>query len=159
MRKPILVVLCLWVFGMTAMAQTKFETKWHCSKATAEHKFDVGDEAGHTYELAQGNCNATASGKNFAEKGGVYTEFDDIKAASIKNHGTFVATMDNGDKIFYKYEGSAPADMKKPASNKWTIEGGTGKQKGIKGSGGCTGMRNADGSSDYSCSGSYSMAK
>jgi len=157
MRKPLLVALCLLVLGMTAMAQNKIETKWHCAKATTEHKIDVGDEAGHNYSIAQGTCNATASAKGFAEKSGMYTEFLENRQASSTNHGRFTVAMDNGDKVFYAYEGMVPSDKK--ATNRWRIESGTGKQKGIKGAGTCTGTMNQDGSSDWTCTGTYSMAK
>jgi hypothetical protein len=65
--------------------------------------------------------------------------------------------MDNGDMAHYTYEGSGPTDITKPATNKWKILGGTGKHKGMKGSGSCSGTRNQDGSSDWTCTGTYSM--
>ena len=158
MRKRLLVVFCLLAFGSAAMAQ-KVETKWHCTKPAAEHKFDVGDVADHSYAIFQGTCNATASDPGFAEKTGAWTEFQEIWKASFTNHGRFNVTMDNGDKLYYTYEGSGPTDTKKPASNKWKILSGTGKQKGIKGAGTCAGTRNDDGSSDWACTGTYSMGK
>jgi len=74
-------------------------------------------------------------------------------------HGHFNVTMDNGDKVFYTYEGTAPADMAKPVSNRWKIVNGTGKYKGIKGSGSCSGMRQKDMTVDYTCAGTYSIGK
>jgi len=77
----------------------------------------------------------------------------------MSGHGRFNVTMDNGDKVYYTYETTAPTDITKPASNKWTIHSGTGKDKGIKGSGTCSGKRNADESSDWACTGTHSMGK
>jgi len=155
MRKLMLVVLCLLGFASVAMAQNKIETKWHCSKAAAAHKFDVGDMPDHSYQIAQGTCTATSSGSG--EKSGAYTEFQELWKASFTNHGRFNVTMDNGDMVYYTYEGSGSTDIKKPASNKWKIVNGSGKQKGIKGSGTCSGKQNEDGSSDWACTGTSSM--
>jgi hypothetical protein len=154
MRTLLLVGFCLLAFGSAAMAE-KIDTKWHCVTPTANHKFDVGDEPDHNYAIAQGGCTATTTVSG--EKSGAYTEFQEVWKASYTNHGRFNVTMDNGDMVYYTYEGSGPADISKPAMNKWKILSGTGKHKGMKGSGGCTGTRSADGSSDWTCTGTYSM--
>ena len=157
MRKVLLVVAPILLFGSAAMAQSKIDTKWHCSKPSAQQKMDVGDMPDHSYAIAQGACNATSSGEGFAEKNGSYTEFQDIGKASTSVHGHFMVTMDNGDKVHYSYIGTASADATKPMSNKWTIVSGTGKEKGIKGSGTCSGKAGADDSSDWTCTGTYTM--
>lgn len=157
MRKLLLVALVLLVSVSVGMAQGKVDTKWHCSKPTAEHKLDVGDAPDHSYSIAQGICNATSSDSGFKEKTGAYTEFQEAWKASFNNHGRFNVTMENGDKVYYTYEGSAPTDIAKPASNKWKILSGTGKSKGTKGSGTCSGTRTADGDSDWECTGTVSM--
>jgi hypothetical protein len=153
-RERLLVAFCLLVFGSAAMAQ-KVDTKWHCANPTANHTLAVGDEPDHSYVLGQGACTATASGTG--EKSGAYTEFQELWKASFTNHGRFNVTMDNGDMAYYTYEGSGPTDITKPAINKWKILSGTGTHKGIKGSGSCSGTRHADGSSDWACTGTYSM--
>jgi hypothetical protein len=159
MRRLVFVVSSLLLFASAAMAQGKIETKWHCLKPATEQKLDVGDMPDHTYSIMQGTCNATASDSGFAEKTGQYTEFEETWKASMSGHGRYNVTMGNGDKVYYTYETSAPTDVTKPASNKWKIVSGTGKYKGIKGSGTCSGKRNADGSSDWHCTGTYSMGK
>ena len=98
-----------------------------------------------------------ASASSSGEKSGAYTEFQELRKESFTNHGRFDATMDNGDMAYYSYEGSGPTDISKPVSNKWKIVGGTGKHKGMKGSGSCSGTRHEDGSSDWACTGTYSM--
>jgi hypothetical protein len=159
MRKLLLVTLCLLVSGSAAMAQNKVDTKWHCLKQSADHKFDVGDVPDHSYMILQGTCNATSSDTGFAEKTGDYTEFREIWKASMSLHGRFNVTMDNKDKVYYTYESSVSTDITKLGSNKWKILSGTGKYKGIKGSGTCSGKYNADGSSDFGCTGTYSIGK
>ena len=160
MRKLLFVVFSLLVFGSAAMAQSKVDTKWHCPNQSTNHKFDVGDEPDHSYVIFQGTCDATSSDSGFAEKKGDYTEFREMWKESMNVHGRFNVTMDNGDKVYYTYERSASTDITKPITGqKWKILSGTGKYKGIKGSGTCSGKLNADDSSDWECTGTYSMGK
>ena len=159
MRKLMFVVCFVALLASAAMAQGKIETKWQCQKPSAEHHFDVGDVPDHNYSIAQGTCTATASGKDFAEKSGQYTEFDEMWKASMTGHGRFNVTMESGDKIYYTYETSGPIEPGKPVGNKWKVASGTGKYKGIKGSGSCSGKRSADGSSTWECNGTYSTGK
>ncbi len=159
MRTLLVVTFPLVVFGSVAMAQNKLDTKWHCPKESAEHHFDVGDVADHTYTILQGTCEATASRSGLVEKSASYTEFREMWQATANWHGRFNVTLDNGDKLYYSYEGSGSNDIAKPVTNRWKIGSGTGKHKGIKGSGTCSGKRNADGSSDWACKGTYSIAK
>lgn len=157
MRNFVLVALSLLLPISAAMAQSKVDTKWHCGKAAAEHKFDVGDAPDHVLWIGQGTCDATASEGDLKEKSGQFTEFHDQWKASFNFHGYYNATTDSGDKVHYTYEGSASTDTTKPAANKWKIVGGTGKNKGIKGSGTCAGKAAADGSYDWECTGTYTM--
>jgi hypothetical protein len=157
MRKLLLVAFCSLVFVSAAMAQSKVDTKWHCSKAATEYKLDVGDVPDHVYWIGQGTCEATSSDGDLKEKSGGYTEFHDMWKASMNFHGYFNSTTTDGDKVNYTYEGSGPTDPGKPAKNKWKVVNGTGKNKGIKGSGSCAGKVNADGTADWTCTGTYSM--
>ena len=157
MRKLLLVAFSLLVSVSVAMAQSKIDTKWHCPKATTEYKLAVGDVPDHLYWIGQATCDATSSGGDLKEKNGTFTEFHDAWKASFNYHGYFIATTDDGDKVNYTYEGSGSPDVTKPVANKWKIVGGTGKHKGIKGSGTCSGKSNADGSADLECTGTYSM--
>jgi len=77
-RIPLFVACSLLVFGSAAMAQNKLNTKWHCPKPSTEYKLDVGDVPGHSYMIAQGTCNATASDSSFAVKTDDVTEFREI---------------------------------------------------------------------------------
>lgn len=155
MRKLVFVAFCLLVFGSAAMAQ-KIDTKWNCMKPTTNPMLEVGDVPAHQYALGQGTCSATASGSG--EKSGAYTEFQEMWKASFTNHGRFNVTMDNGDMVYYTYEGSGSPDVKKPLANKWKIVSGTGKHKGVKGAGSCSGNLREDGGSDWVCTGTTSMA-
>jgi len=157
MRKLSRVALCLFALTILSAAQEKLESKWNCSKPSDNKSFDVPDVANHSYVLGQGSCTATASSDG--EKTGTYTEFQDVWKTKFTNHGRFVTTTDTGDKLIYSYEGSGPTDTKKPVTNKWKIVDGTGKHKGMKASGGCTGERHDDGSSDWTCTGTTMSKK
>jgi hypothetical protein len=159
MRKLLFVACSLLVFGSVTMAQGKVDTKWHCPKETVSHKLDVGDIPDHSYSILQGTCTATASDSGYPEKTDAWTEFQEIWKASMNFHGRVNVTMDNGDKVYYTFEGSASTDITKPVLFKWKILSGTGKYKGIKGSGTCSGKYNADGSLDHACTGTYSLGK
>ena len=156
MRKVLFVAICLQVFASLAVAQSKLQSKWSCSKSAVEHKFDVGDTADHIYAISQGTCNATPS--TASEKTGAYTEFLEIWKTSFTNHGHFNVTTENGDKLYYTYEGSGDL-AKKTASNKLKIVSGTGKHKDTKGSGTCSGTFRDDGGSDWTCRGSITTGK
>ena len=159
MRKQLFVACSVLVFSSVTMAQGKVDTKWHCPKEPVSHKLDVGDVPDHSYMILQVNCNATASDSGFPEKTGALTEFREIWKVSFNFHGRFNVTMENGDKVYWTYEGSASTDITGPFSLKWKILSGTGKYKGIKGSGTCSGKFNADGSFDNACTGTYSLGK
>jgi hypothetical protein len=68
-------------------------------------------------------------------------------------------TMNNGDKVYYSYEGAFSTDTTKPFSQRWKLENGTGRYKFIKGVGACSGIVHADGSGDMECIGTFSIGK
>jgi len=69
--------------------------------------------------------------------------------------------MVNGDKIYFTYQTTATIKngQMQSGSDKWQATGGTGKFKTIKASGTCTGTGNADGSTTWACTGTYSLPK
>jgi hypothetical protein len=158
-RKLLFVACSLLVFGSVTMAQGKIDAKWHCPKESVSHKLDVGDVPDHSYVILQGTCNATASDSGYPEKTAGWTESQEIWKASLNFHGRSNVTMENGDKVYWTYEGSASADLTKPFSFKMKILSGTGEYKGIKGSATCSGKYNADGTFDEECTGTYSIGK
>lgn len=69
--------------------------------------------------------------------------------------------MANGDKIYATYQPTVTLKdgQMQSGSDKFQFTGGTGKFKGIKGSGTCKGTGSADGSSNWTCTGTYSLPK
>ena len=61
--------------------------------------------------------------------------------------------------ISYEATGTMANKLFQSGSNKWTVAGDTGKFAGAKGSGTCTGKGNPDGSANFDCTGSVTLAK
>src|ERR1700690_3843275 len=61
MRKFLLVVCSLLVSPPVAMALSKIDTKWHCSKPSGDQKIHLGDVPGHSYWIGQGTGDAPPS--------------------------------------------------------------------------------------------------
>lgn len=162
MRNWVLGALFLGSCVTLSSAQGKISSQWKCEAPTDQHAISVPDHEGHSYSVAQGKCTSEKGSMGDAkEQEGTYTEFGDMGNGKNRNRGVFVVTLAGGDKVFYHYYGTQTVKDNKVESgtNKWTLAGGTGKYKGVKGEGGCTGKGNADGSSTWDCQGSYSGGK
>jgi hypothetical protein len=150
---------CALLFVSAAVAQGKVDTKRHCPNVSAHHELQVGDVAGHSYAILQGTCSAVSGDGSIGEENVSYTEFVESWKESNKFVGRWNVVTENGDKVFYAYEGAETSERKQPTVDKWKILNGTGKYKGIRGSGTCTGSVHDDGSSDWECVGEYSLSK
>jgi hypothetical protein len=162
MRNLFLGVCALCLSASFALAQGKVDSQWNCGKATDTHSIDVGDQTGHAYAISQFTCTAVKGEiEGVKEKEGTGTEFDDMKANTVKYHGVFVEAMPNGDKLHYGYHGTGTMEKGQfqSASAEWTFTGGTGKFKGAKGKGTCKGKGNPDGSTTFDCAGDYTLPK
>ncbi|HMK23154.1 MAG TPA: hypothetical protein VK466_12535 [Terriglobales bacterium] len=142
-----------------ALGQGKISSQWNCAaKTDVEHALEVGDHPGHSYWIGQGKC-ASAKGEveGVKEQEGTWTQFNDVTGSKYSNHGIFIVTMANGDKVTYNYHGTADSKDGKLESgaNKWSIVGGTGKFQNIKGEGSCKGKGSPDGSGIWDCEGTY----
>jgi hypothetical protein len=163
MRKLVFVVCSVVLCVTVSAAKDKISSQWKCdAKAADEHSIAVGDKADHTYHISQGKCASEkgAMGK-VKEQEGTYTQFDDIVGSAIRNHGVFVVTLASGDKVVYDYHGTQTGKDGQivTGTNTWSLGGGTGKFKGVKGAGGCKGKGNPDGSSTWNCDGTYSVGE
>lgn len=145
---------CSFAFGSMASGQQKIDTKWHCPNVSANHELPVGDVPDHSYAILQGTCSAV-SNSGLPEKSAAYTEFVESWKESNKFFGRWNVTLQDGDKIFYSYEGAEQTGSSMPVTDRWRISGGTGKYKQATGSGTCTGQVQDDGSSDWECVGEY----
>ena len=162
MRKLVLVLGLVCLCSSLALAQGKVSNEWACSKPAMMHSIEVGDQPNHAYVIDQIKCTSTKGEiAGVREKEGTGTEFADITGDKSSGHGIFVETLANGDKltVAYQFTGSLKNGQMLTGSNKWSVTSATGKFKGIKYSGTCTAKGNADGTSTFSCNGTYSLPK
>lgn len=156
---------CLLVLAVTTVAegQVKVSGSLECGKPTAQHALEVGDRPGHSLAVSQSKCTWTKPFEiaGTQSKEGVATAADEIRGNSIRSRGYFVDTMANGDQVHYRYQCTTALQDGAPqsAACKWTLVGGTGKLKGIKGTGSCTGKARADGGFSQECEGDYTLPK
>ncbi|MGH9366236.1 MAG: hypothetical protein ACRD3M_01010 [Thermoanaerobaculia bacterium] len=133
-----------------------------CAPAKPEYLIRVGDNPGHAYGLAQGTCTWTKPWQIAGLKNtqGVGTQIQEITGDTTKGRGTFVDTMENGDKAFYNFEFTLLAKGPQVMDHKWELLGGTGKLQGVKGKGTCTATpAGSDGSWSYDCRGEHTLPK
>ena len=162
MRKLMLVGFLVCLSAGVAVAQNKIANGWACAKPAMPHSIDVGDQPGHAYAIDQLKCTSTKGEiGGVKEKEGTGTEFSEVTGNNSSGHGIFVETMANGDKITFTYQTTATLKNGHmvSGSDKFQATSGSGKFKGIKASGSCTGTGNADGSTNWSCTGTYSIPK
>lgn len=146
-----------------AGAQTKISETVQCGKPDDQKAFEVGDRMGHMLSVGKSNCKATTPWEieGIQNKEGVSVAVNDTTGNKSRTRGYYTDTMANGDKTFFRYEG--PGTLKDGATEsaevKWTLTGGTGKLKGVKGKGTCKGKGAADGGVTWDCEGEYEMPK
>jgi hypothetical protein len=141
MRYKIGCTFVLFAFAVAlASAQTKYTFSGKCAKPDTAQSVPAGDKDGHVFMVQQGKC-TTDKGAigGVKSKEGVFSEHDEAMGNHLKAWGLYVETYDSGDKVFYDYQGSSTTKdgALVSGSNTWRLTGGTGKMKGIKGSGGC----------------------
>jgi hypothetical protein len=165
MRRLLLILAATCVAVPATLAQTpasgKIATTWKCAAPSPVNALPVGDAPDHMFVVEQIKCTA-AKGEiaGVKQTEGTATEFVEVTGDRSKGHGVFVETLGN-DKAFYSYTltGTSKDKMMVSGSNKWTLTGGTGMLKGVKGSGTCTAKGNPDGTTDFECTGTYTLAK
>jgi hypothetical protein len=161
MKCKILCGFAVFAFAVAMTpAQTKLTSSGKCGKPEVQQNIAAGDQMGHLFTLAYGKCATKGEVGGAASKEGVFSEHGEVSEDHSKVSGVYVETFDSGDKIFYTYQ--ATGIMKDSAfqagENKYQITGGTGKMKGIKGSGTCKTTGTADGGLEYTCTGEYTIA-
>ena len=151
----------LWVCGIVALAaamasaQTKTTMSGKCGKPDVQQSVPAGDREGHVFMLSQGTCTVTGSVNGAAAKTGAFSEHGEVTPTRMRTWGVYTVTFDTGDKISYDYQaiGTMKDGKLQTETNKYQIAGGTGKMKGLKGSGTCKLNGTSDGGVDYSCTG------
>ncbi len=165
MRLKIIFTLLI-VLGLAALAsaQTKVSGTAQCGKADQEHSIQIGDRPNHSFTISQGKCTWTTPVEiaGIQSKEGVYTLLTETSGNTSHYRFYYVDTMANGDKAYYRGEGTMTVKDAAPQSGdeKWTLVRGEGKLKGIKGKGTNTfKSAAADGSSTWDTEGVYELPK
>jgi hypothetical protein len=156
----------LWVCALFALAvaatpgQTKNSMSGKCGKPDAQ-SIPAGDRDGHLFTLQTGKCESMGEIGGAKSKEGAFSEHTDTMGSRVKAWGVYVETFDSGDKVFYNYQTHAKVENGALVSggNTYQISGGTGKMKGIKGSGTCKLTGTPEGGLVYRCTGQYTLAK
>jgi len=162
--KIILTFLIIFALAAAASAQTKISATYQCAKADQEHSIQIGDRPNHSFTINQGKCTSTKPAEiaGIQSKEGVYTTLAETSGNTLRYRFYYVDTMANGDKAYYRGEGTMTVKDEVPQSGdeKWTLVRGTGKLKGIKGKGTDTlKTAAADGSSTWDLEGEYELPK
>lgn len=156
------VVCCAFLVAGAAGAQTKISGTLQCAKPDPNYSIEVGDKPGHTLSLQKDTCKWAATteinGLKVVDDSGVAT--GESWTTKVTTGGSRVATMENGDKIFVTVHDSSPVKDGMPTNieGKWTFTGGTGKMKGIKGSGTYKVTPAQDGTASVTVEGEYTIA-
>ncbi len=157
-------LLSVVVFALAAGAseQSKMSANAQCGKPDQEHSIQIGDRPNHSFVISQGKCTYTKPFEiaGIQSKEGLSTGFAEISGNTSRVRFFYVDTMVNGDKGYYREEGTMTLKDGIPQSGeaKWTAVGGTGKLKGIKAKGACKLASAApDGSSNWDCEGAYEL--
>jgi hypothetical protein len=150
----------VFMLASAAGAQTKFTGTLQCAKADPSYTVEVGDHPGHSFGVVKQGCKWTdtlINGMKITDDTGGGT-FEST-ATKMTSSGTRMATMENGDKFFASVHDSSPVKDGAPTDieGAFTITGGTGKLKGIKGHGTYKVTPNADGSASVAVTGEYTV--
>ncbi len=96
-------------FGISAAAQTKISGTNHCAKPDPQTMVQVGDRPNHAFSVGQIKCAWTKPWElaGIPGKEGVGTFSGEIDGNKSRFHAYYVDTMENGDKAYYRYQGTA----------------------------------------------------
>ena len=160
MRKTILVPALLCGMTVIAGAQTKIKGKLTCSKPNVN---EMAGEGAQMIMFQKTNCSWATPFMIDGSKPGrtMNASIGEMMGSMGKGHGYSTSVMDNGDSTFVRFEGTMQTKKDGSGSNKgtWRYVRGTGKFKGISGSGTYKGEASADGSSWADVNGHYSLGK
>jgi hypothetical protein len=155
-----MLAVALVLPGVAAAQGTKISSTIVCSTPSVLHALPVEGRPDNGYSVSQVKCTATKPWQiaGVAGKDGVGTGTAANSGSVSQSSGTYVETMANGDKAYYKYEFSAivkDGKTEKISNHKWELVGGTGKLSAVKGQGTCNAAVQADGKVVYECQGEY----
>jgi hypothetical protein len=153
MTRYLLAFSCLFMLASSAVAQTKFSGIIECSKPDPTYTIQVPDQEGYSLVIGQNKCTWTKPFKieGLESKNNVQTESDEVMGKTTKAIAYGFTQFSNGDKAFHRGI-STVAQKAQTSSGKWSFTSGTGKLRGIKGSGTSTCKnKSAEAGGGYTC--------
>ena len=161
--RAVLAFLAAAGLAAAVSAQTKSSGTIQCGKGDPAHMIEVGDKPNHSMGVSKSTCTWTKPLElaGLKSKDGYSVFAADSTAGKFSGHGVHVSTMDNGDKIYVKFQGggSMKDGVTQTDSGTWSYAGGSGKLKSIKGHGTYKGKGSADGGVTYEIEGDYQLPK
>jgi len=140
------------LFASAVAAQTKVAGKMQCPKPEVVGTAEAGDQAGHRLTLEKNTCTWSTPMEMVGEKSkdGTYVAFSEASPTRASTTGTYVGNMDNGDKFYLSFHWAVVKDGKPKSwiegvKGTWAFTGGTGKLKGIRGTGWYTATEDENG--------------
>jgi len=161
--KTTLMLLTVLALAAAASAQTKISGTLQCVKPDPVYTIQVGDRPDHAFTISKLTCTFTKPMEigGIIHKGEEATIFGEVTGNRVRARGRNVDTMANGDKYYVSTQASETLKegVLQTAEVTWTITGGTGKFKGMKGKG-TTKIKGAtDGTSTWEAEGEYELPK
>lgn len=161
MRTSMTVSAMLCVVAFSAGAQTRFSAKLQCGKPDVNSMAEVPDAAGHMVMLTKANCTWPTALEVAGAKSttAVDVGVNEAHGSSASGQGYNVTTMDNGDKVSVSYQATVMMNKDGSGSFKgtWKWISGTGKFKGIHGSGTYKGSQTVHGVATADIEGHYTI--
>jgi hypothetical protein len=137
--KTILTLFIVLALVSLASAQTKISGTAQCGKPDQENSIQIGDRANHSFSISQGKCTWSKPVEigGIQSKEGIGTLLAEIGGNTSRYRFYYVDTMANGDKAIYRGQGTMTLKdgVAQSGEETWTLVGGTGKLKGVKGKG------------------------
>jgi hypothetical protein len=161
--KSLGLTVLLVAFAGSALAQTQVSGALKCdNKAGTGHTMEVGDHPGHVLMIGKAPCTFTAQIEIAGLKSTAYSPagVTDLNGAKGQSRGYGVQTMENGDKVYVRYQDTSTLTEAGKAvtfEGTWSYTGGTGKFKGIKGNGTYKGSGATDGETNLQVEGEYTL--
>jgi hypothetical protein len=154
MRKTVLLMavfglaVLLFVMPLSAVGQTKTSGTSDCGKYDLSHTIQIPEQEGSSYVIGQFKCtwpkSYTVEGLQSTHNVGV--EFDEVTGTSGRFTVTAFTQYSASDRAYHRSTGKFD-NKTMLSSGTWTYTHGTGKLRGIKGSGTFTcKMKNGGGS-------------
>ena len=161
MRLIPLAALLLLASALHAQTQGSFRETSICATSTIHQTVLVNDDRQHSISLDQRPCHSKQPIRIGELTSSDYISYgvDDVQNNASIDRGYAVGTMNNGDRYFLSYEGTATMNGNIPEhlEGKWNFTGGTGKLKKLKGSGTYTAHPAADGGMEFAINGDYEL--